>query len=52
MGVGWEEAGEAKEPNVGSQEPIENRFAGLEGLEAREPKGLEVRRQGRPRNLT
>ena len=29
-----------------SWEPIENRFAGLEGLEAREPRGLEARRPG------
>ena len=29
-----------------SWEPIENRFAALEGLEAREPRGLEAGRPG------
>ena len=29
-----------------SWEPIENRFVGLESLEAREPRGMEARRPG------
>ena len=36
----------AKLPKIPSQESIENRFAGLEGLEAREPGDLEAGKPG------
>ena len=48
MSGGWGLAGLKGQ----SWEPIENRFAGLEGLEAGEPRGLEARRQAKLGNLT
>ena len=41
-----EARGVTRRPKIPSWEPIENRIAGLEGMEARKPKGLEARRPG------